>query len=219
MKSVFYLLLAAMIAVDLARSAFRAGQFFRKPDSVADVCLLDSFSEPAVAAAILKQRAESCYAQARNGAWDPAHSAVHDPRPAGNDQPPRHAPAGPAGFGSGSPPVGSWIQPLEELRATIQDLNVDLDQKLLVVYSENRLENQLLDLFLQLLHEAPERQEVLNWLPSSLDCSRRCGRTEELEDAVRCLVRFHPDLKTARQLTARVRAWEAKQHAGLGVGG
>jgi hypothetical protein len=96
--------------------------------------------------------------------------------------------------------VVSRIQPLEELRAMIQDLSVDLDRKLLVLYSENRFENQLLDRFLQFLHEAPERQELLIGAPSLLDCSRRCGRTEELEDAVRHLARFHPNLKTAKEL-------------------
>ncbi len=217
-RSAFYLLLAAMIAVDVTRSAFQAGQFFRKPDPAADVAPLDSFSEPALAAAILKQQAESCYTRARNAAWDFALSPLHDPRQAGNRRQPGGGPAGLAGSGRGVPPAVSWLQPLEELRATIQDLDVNLDRKLLVVYSENRLENQLLDRFLQFLHEAPERPEVLDWVPSSLDCSGHCGRTEELEDAVGHLVRFHPNLKTAKQLTARVQAWEAKRRAGLGAG-
>jgi len=217
MKSVFYLLLAALIAVDLTRSAFRAGRLFRKPDAVADVSL-DSFSEPAIAAGILKHQAESCYAQARTAAGDFALSPVHDPRQARNDQPPRGGPVGPAGFGRGSPAVAPGIQSLEELRAMTQDLNVDLDGKLLVLYSENRLEDQLLDRFLQLLHEAPESQELLIWVPFLLDCSRRVGRTEEMEDAVRHLVRFHPNLKTAKELTALVQAWEAKRHAGPGLG-
>jgi hypothetical protein len=213
-RSAFYLLLAALIAVELTRSAFQAATFFRKPDPVADVWGLDSFSEPALAAAILKQRAESCFAQARNAAWDYDLSPVHDPRQAANGLRQDRGFAGLAGPERGSPPQVPWLAHLEELRATIQDLNIDLDQKLLVIYSENRLENQFLDRFLQLLCEAPNRQEVLDWAPASLECSLHCGRTEELEDALRHLARFHPNLKTTKRLAARVQAWEASQRAG-----
>jgi len=212
-RRAFYLLLAALVAVDLTRSAFHAAQWLRKPDPVADVAALDSFSEPALAAAILKQRAESCYTQARNAAWDSALSPFHDPLQAGNGRRPGQNAAGLAGPGRGFPPVAPWLAALEELRATIQDLDVDLDQKLLVIYSEHRLDNQLLDRFLQFLHEAPERKEVLEWVPSSLDCSQHCGRTEELADALQHLVRFHPNLKTAKRLSARVQAWEAGRRA------
>lgn len=86
-RSVFYLLLAALIAVDLTRTAFNASRFFRAPDVLAGVSPLDSFSEPATAAAILKRQAESLlfdYTEARNSASEVALSRIHDPRQAGN---------------------------------------------------------------------------------------------------------------------------------------
>jgi hypothetical protein len=219
-RSVFYLLLAALIAADLTRTAFNASRFFRAPDLLAGIYPLDSFSEPATAAAILKRQAESLlldYTEARNAASEVAPSRVQGPGQVGNPKQAVREYAGFAGFDRGSPPEVSRIQPLEKLHATMRDMTIDLDQKLLVIFSENHFENQLLDRFLQFLHEAPEQPEVLEWVSCALDYSRRCGRTEELEDALRHVVRFHPELKTARQLTALLDSWESKQDRDLGA--
>ena len=129
-RSAFYLLLATLIAVEVTRSAFQAARFFHKPDPVADCRDWIPFPNQPSTAAILKQRAESCYAQARNAAWDYALSPVHGPRQAANGLRQDRGFAGLAGPDRGSPPQVPWLAPLEELRATIQDLNIDLDQKL-----------------------------------------------------------------------------------------
>src|SRR5215468_5540421 len=71
-RNISYLLLAALIAGDLARSGFMAAQYLHTPVLVAGVSPLDSFSEPSTASAILKQEAEALlldYTEARNAAW------------------------------------------------------------------------------------------------------------------------------------------------------
>jgi len=217
-RSTFYLLLAALIAVHLIRIAFNDSRFFRAADPLGGASSLDSFSEPATAAVILKRQAESLlldYTEARNAASEVAPTYLPNHREVDSHNKVPQEYTGFAGFGRGSASEVSRIQPLEQLHATMQDMTIDLDQKLLVVFSENHFENQLLDRFLQFLQEAPERPAVLEWVNRALDYSRDCGRTEELEDALEHTVRFHPELKTTRQLKALVESWEAKQHTDL----
>jgi hypothetical protein len=98
---------------------------------------------------------------------------------------------------------------LEKLYANVEHLNLELYQKLLLVYSENQFDNKLIDTFLRLLEDAPDRPEVLSWVRIALDSSLRCDRSEEVEDALRHALRFHRNLKTAEPLEALVRAWES----------
>jgi hypothetical protein len=198
-QNAFSLLLATLVAADLAQSGLKVVQLFRTPDLVAGVSPLDSFSTPSAAAAILKEEAETLlfdYAAARDAACASDRSATHGSRQIMKEQHPEAD-------------LVSRIQPLEKLYTTVQDLNLELYQKLLVVYSENHLENELVDTFLLLLQNAPERPEVLSWVRIALDCSQHCGRTEELEDAVHHALRFHPNLKTAAPLADLMQACEA----------
>jgi hypothetical protein len=207
----YCLLLAALIVADLARYGFRVGQYLRTPVLVAGVSPLDSFSEPSTAAAILKQEAESLlfdYTEARDTVWSSAASAGHDSRPTGSRGNVESNPSRFAGCARGSVLEVSRIRPLEELQATIQDLNLEVYQKLLVVYSENHLDNELLDTFLRLLEVAPDCPEVLDWVRIALDSSQHCDRTEEVQEALLHTIRFHPTLKTAPRLAALKESWE-----------
>jgi hypothetical protein len=195
-----YLLLAALIVAGLARSGFKAGQYLYAPVLMAGVSPLDSFSEPSTAAAILKQEAESLmfvYTEARDTELSRVALADHGSRPIRF-----------AGFARGSVLEVSRIRPLEDLQATVQDLNVDVYQKLLVVYSQNHFDNELLDTFLRLLQVAPERPEVLGWVRTALDSSQHCDRREELQEALVHTIRFHPTLRTAPRLAALKESWE-----------
>jgi hypothetical protein len=216
----YCLLLAALIVADLARFGFKAVQYLHAPVLMAGVSPLDSFSEPSTAAAILKQEAESLlfdYTEARNKVWSSAASAGHDPRPTNNEGNIESNPSRFAGCVRGSAFEVARIRPLQELQTTVQDLNLDVYQKLLVVYSENHFDNELLDTFLRLLQVAPERPELLDWVRIALDSSQHCDRTAEVEEALVHTIRFHPTLNTASRLAALKESWEITHRVRTGA--
>jgi hypothetical protein len=90
----------------------------------------------------------------------------------------------------------------------VRDLHLNLDQKLLVIYSENNLDDEFLNLFLQMFQGAPDCPEALSWARCALDCSQHLHRTQEVEEAIRHLLHFHSELKTAAQLTILLELWE-----------
>jgi Glu-tRNA(Gln) amidotransferase subunit E-like FAD-binding protein len=183
-RSAFLLVLTAFVSAELMQSAFHASQFFRTPHLVAGVSPLDSFSQPAVASAILKEQAEQLL-------FD--YTQVRDSASKAN--------------------LLSSIRPLQNLHAGVRYVDIDLVEKLLVVYSDNHFDRELVDSFLQFLQSAPESPEVLQWVRYALDSAEHCNRTEEVEDAIRHVVRFHPNLKTTGQLNALMQAWEERRRA------
>jgi hypothetical protein len=213
-RGAFYVLLGGLVLADLGRSAIKAGRYFRTPVLLAGISPLDSFSEPAIAAAILKQEAEKLlfeYTEARNDASTPDASVVEGFQHAASQGQPATNPIHFAGFVRGSALDAARIRPLEKLQGTVQNLNVELYQELLVVYAENHFDNELVDTFLRFLRVAPECPEVLQWVRTALDSSQPCGRTEEVQDALQHTLRFHPTLKTAAQLAALKRSWDAER--------
>jgi hypothetical protein len=212
-RGAFFLLLGGLVLIDLARSGIKAGQYFRMPVLLAGVSPLDSFSEPSTAAAILKQEAEMLlfeYTEARNGASAHYPSVRQNPKRGANQGQPASYPLQFSGFERGSALDVARIRPLEKLQATVQNLNLELYRDLLVVYSENHFDNELVDTFLRLLRVSPECPEVLQWVRIALDSSQPCGRTEEVQDALQHTLRFHPTLKTAAQLAALKQSWDAE---------
>jgi hypothetical protein len=65
-----------------------------------------------------------------------------------------------------------------------------------------------LDSYLGLLREDTGAPDVVTWEWSALNCSRECGRTEELVDALQHAIRFHPELKTHHGLSETLDSWE-----------
>jgi hypothetical protein len=209
-----YLLLAILIFADLARSGFRASEYLHGPVLVAGVSPLDSFSEPSTAAAILKEEAEKLlfeYTEARNAAWSGEIPVGLDSVQTGAQTSVESNPHRFAGFVRGSALELSRVRPLEKLQITVRDLNLEVYQKLLVVYSENHFDNELVNTFLNLLNDAPERPEVLDWVRITLERSQDCQRTQEVQDALQHTLRFHPDLKTAVRLRDLKETWDAMQ--------
>jgi hypothetical protein len=212
-RGAFCLLLAGLVLADLARSGIEAGQYLRTPILLAGVSPLDSFSKPSTAAAILKQEAETLlfeYTEARNATSTQDPSVMEGSRHAANQGQPATHPIHFTGFARGSALEVARIRPLERLQVTAQNLNLELYQDLLFVYSENHFDNELVDTFLRLLRVSPECPEVLQWVRAALDSSQPCGRTMEVEDALQHTLRFHPTLKTAAQLAALKQSWDAE---------
>ncbi len=52
----------------------------------------------------------------------------------------------------------------------------------------------------------------------ALDCSLKCGRTEEVVDLLRHIVRFHPELNTAERLNSALAEWKAEISQDFEVG-
>ena len=209
----FYILLGSLILVDLTASGFRAVQnLFTVPQSN-EILKFDSFSAPSVALATLDKQAKillSDYTDARNSAVSEYSALGAQVEPAIN--PGR---GGFSGFPRGSIVEMTRIKPIEELHALVQDLNLELEQQLLLIDYENHYENELINTFLSLLREAPESPEILSWVSIALDCSQRCSRTEEVQDALAHLLRYHPNLKTSAQITALKADWQRAHLAGF----
>ena len=214
-RGLFYAMLGLLIFADLLSTALKAGQHLTSGRMTSGVTPLDSFSEPAIAAAILKHKAEA---------------SLFDYAERGNDRDPRGALGG-LGFVARKVKGGSLatfverpnsehdaVCAMEELHTTLRDLVWDLDQKLLLIYWTSQCRNEFLDLFLQVLQVRPERAEVLSWLAPAFECAWRSGRGDELEDALHHAIRFHGQAKTASELKTRLEAWK-RSTAGTAVAG
>jgi len=75
------------------------------------------------------------------------------------------------------------------------------------VHLANAKWNELRDCYLQLLQTAPNRPDSRYWAHLALACSRYCGRTDEVLDALRHVIHFHPDLKTTGRLKTVLDEW------------
>jgi hypothetical protein len=198
------LALIALLVYRVAAASSRSGQPFR-PDELGDgVAVFDSFSEPSVACAILRQEGErllSVYCEQ----WC-AEQATQ---------------AGQAGAGrelAAQPGTqASVIQSLTGLDRQVQDFNFNLGLNLLVVYARQHLWNEFVDRYLQIVQERPGRGEIVTWARVALDCSQKCGRAEEVADVLEHVVRFHPELRTAEGLKTALAAWQTERSPGLEV--
>ncbi len=100
--------------------------------------------------------------------------------------------------------------PLQELSGEIQDLNIDAHEELMRLYADGRRWNEFLNRYLIVLHEAPGRAEVGYWTRWALIYSATCGRTEEIVDALRHVIRFHPDPEAVKRLAGILERWETE---------
>jgi hypothetical protein len=207
----FCLAVAALLVYRLTAVSVKTGQPFRPDDLMDGVASFDSFSEPAVAYAILSREAERLlllYREMRDQelisqAWL-AGASVQPASQSGTGQL-----TGPlTGAGNRSELQTLPIQSLTALDAQVQNLHVSLGGKLLSVYYDHRSWNEFVDCYLQLAGEAPGQIEVSLWARCALDCSQKCGRAQEVEDALQHIVRFHPELRTAGGLKDALTKWK-----------
>ena len=179
-----------------------------------DGCQLDSFSSPAIAVAVLKQDAErlvTAYIQSRDREWDAnvrSGSTLKSGKAGAN-------PSLVGGPGKGSPGQAPFIQSIEQLRAQIHELQIELDRKLMLVYCRSDLWNDFVDCYLRFLRESPDNSEVILWARYALDKSQRCGRTEELAQALEQATQVHADPTMARRLRGVLEDWRAGEPSGV----
>jgi hypothetical protein len=207
-KQLFSVCLLGFVVWHLAHAGFKTSQFFTSSTITSEgVCQLDSFSEPSVAASILKQEAErllGAYAQSRD---QKAMELPQNVAQQGDPQGTNRNPSGLAGFEC-SAPFRSTIEPLEKLHRNVQELNGDLDRKLMLVYYQNRRSGEFLDCYLHFFRAEPENAQVLTWAWSALGCAESCQRTDEVLDEFEHLLKYHPNFKTARGLKSTVAEWK-----------
>lgn len=186
------LLLLALLAWRLTGYGFHLSHSSEASDLVGDTRLLDSFSQPSVGLAVLRQAAEQSFL-----AFHEHHAEVQASHLAALlDSPAPGAEAGSASVNS-SPetsnratrPEISALKRLAKLQAEVHALDIDLDCKLLGVYCRSDSRKEFLDCYLRTLQQAPERP----WMPYrwyAVESAQNCGRAEELADALRHVLQF-----------------------------
>jgi hypothetical protein len=209
----FYTIILLMVLWHLTEAALKAilsfGLGSASGDSVSDV---DSFSQPAIAAAVLKHEAgllSLAYGESRHSAKKPETGPVEPYAPNTNEV--HHAPNQSQGIALATSPASQ----IERLHAAIQELNVDLDWQLMAMHFTDQSWNEFLDCYLRLLTAAPGKANAL-WARSALECSQRCGRTREVVDSLEHLVRFHSEIKAARACEATLQEWKETHPVSLG---
>jgi hypothetical protein len=179
-----------------------------------DVPELDSFSEPAVALAILQQHVRDLYfahtlseAGTNKSAW--LNQGVSGP----------HTEAQPNGSESASFPPCSRNEEMSQrgpsgnrwLNSTsvYAGCTANCLEDLLPVQFEKQRWNDFLDCYLELLAVAPEKVAVVSWTRSALACSQVCGRTDEVLSGLQHFIRFSEDTKIITRLECAIDDWKA----------
>jgi hypothetical protein len=213
------LLLVSLLLWRLAADGFHFGGRVGILDLANCAPALDSFSEPSVALAVLKQEAELLMLSydERKAQAEAARAASLWNGVAASDR---------TAFGLGSNWSGVLNSPaarqaaalklLAKLHAEVEDLEMDLNRKLLTAYSQNASCNEFLDCYVRLVQQLPAPSAVALWTPYALECARKCGRGEEVTDALHHAIRFqqNPDnakgTGTVQEMKALPESWEAE---------
>jgi hypothetical protein len=194
------------------------GRALVRPEDWADgVVCFDSFSEPSLACAILSQEADRLVA-AYCDRWNQEQLSHPGPIDGGReilDQPRKGEEASALPAGGKEPGLQrSAIESIAALDAKVQNLSLGLGARLLLVYAMQHAWNEFVDCYLRFVREAPGRAEVSLWARTALDNAQKCGRSEEVADALQRIVRFHPELKTTAGLRAVLAQWKTPSPVG-----
>ena len=205
------LLALVLLVWRLAGGGFYPSRLFSTTDGSDDAPVLDSFSEPSLALAVLQQEAERLMLP----------DSQIGIRMQGSRSVPLHdssAPGKTLGLGSVSgsevgsdSPAASKVSaaaPLAKLRSGVQKLEIDLDRKLLVAFYQHQSWSEFVDCYLRLVQLVPEGYGVPEWEMHALECAQKCGRAEEVADALWHLVRFHPNLPGVQRLRPMLEQWK-----------
>ncbi len=207
-----------MLVYWLAAASLKTSDSVQPGDLMEEPADFDSFSEPSVACAVLKQQAERLLLEHRKE-WDWQRSSPNLRNEAGAER----AAGSKAGQRTdrltasarrSQPPS---IESLHGLDVQVQAVQLSLARKLLVVYADHEMWDEFVDCYLQLLWERPVHDGYFLFIPFALECSEKCGRAEELADALRHIVRFHPEIKSSNYLKASLAEWEAKHPPGVAL--
>ena len=176
-----------------------------------EVPQFDCFSRPAIAAAILRQEADRCVLEYEGGrdlknSLDAKQLAAEDFGNLASQVDRTVETKGAKLSRTASNQKDVPTKTVEELDRTITELKNDLDRKLMLLYFEKNLSNQFLNLYLNQAQGAPDGNTVV-WARYALECSRTCGRTMEVLDAMHHLNRFRQEVKGLKGLQAVLDDW------------
>ena len=191
-------LAVAVLAARLAGPGSLTRKLFPAADLAAGPPLLDSFSEPAVACAILKEESLRLW-------WTVQIAAAEE----------EQAPPGQRGRVAAEANTQSLIV----LAGQVQDLALDLNQQVMELELNNHAWDEFLDRYILLVYKAPYRTEASSWAQSALELAQKCDRAEEVESALRRVVRLHRPPHTAAKMEAALDAWQTQRSSGSYVNG
>jgi hypothetical protein len=214
------LLLLVLLVWRLAGDGFKPDGLFGAADLAKSAPALDSFSEPSVGLAVVKQEAEQlmlAYAQSRDEAAAGRSGPVHDGAATAGQAAPGSGGGLPAGFSRAAAREASAVKLMAQLDAEVQDLGIDLDLKLLATYAQNNSCNEFLDCYLRLAQQVAALPWVAVWSPQALECARKCGRAEEVTDALRHVICFQPNLHCAEWISGVLQRWGAQHSQSPGI--
>ena len=214
----FCLALTVLLVYRLAAVSAKTSDPLRPGDLLDDPTSFDAFSEPSVACAILRQEAERLLWVYRED-WD-REQASQRQRNGGDVEPGARPGAGQSTelLTTSANRSGLQTPSIESLRvldAQVQDVQLSLTLKLLLVYADYQMWNEFVDRYLQLLREWPGRSDSALFVNLALEGAEKCGRTEELADALQHIARFHPELKSCDDLIAVLAEWKTKSPPGV----
>lgn len=168
----------------------------------------DSFSEPQVAAAILRQRisnlANSCTTQHELTRYA-ALNSIRQQHP--NTSAPDSQLLTTETTRNSSVTNDPSLKEMLRLNSQIRDLQTDLDLKLMAILYQTGKSGQLLDCYLEVLQEEPENPALPAWSGAAVEAAKNCHRMSELIDALQDVVRFHPELKAAPAFQDLLHSW------------
>jgi hypothetical protein len=220
MTGCFGLLLLAVLGWQLAEHGTNLGWCFEALDLANSAPALDSFSGPSVGLAVLKREADqlmAVYAGNKQEARPSWAASFHERAATGSHAVPASTHSSPAALEAPVARAASALKLIAKLHGEVQDLEVDLDWKLMTAYCQNHSCDEFLDCYLRLVPRAPQRPWVMLWRWYALECARKCGRAEEIADALNHVVRFQQNLYSARErgalleMRAALEEWEANQ--------
>jgi len=212
-RTSFYMLLTLGLVLD-GLEAIRSFSSLGRQDR--NCCEFDSFSEPAIARTVLKDEAERQLAAFTVCRELESNATVHVPSAATRAKPS----AGECPFDRSeqlSPQRASIIASMEQLRRESQELKTDVDRKLLSVYYESEMWPEFLELYLQLLQDAPANGFVVEWTQVALSRGERCGRGNDVMQALERALASYPDSKTVRGLKSALEQWASAELQGRKV--
>lgn len=176
---------------------------------------VDSFSEPAVAAAILQKHVrnlfEACLLTHKPGATRMGRSGTGTGAESNSQIPNGPDVSADARWDSAR---SSDEQSLGALDRRLRALRSESLQSLLVIHCQNCSWNDFLDTYLELLAVAPDKAATRCWMREALNCSLNCGRTEEVLDALRHATRFSKNSKVVGWIRTFLEDWTLEKIQG-----
>jgi hypothetical protein len=211
----FCLLLLALLVWQLAGDGLNSNLLFGAADSANSAPALDSFSEPSVGLAVLKQRAAEfmlVYDKYIDQVKAPPAAPLQEGAAIGNRAAPGSITSSSAAFHLPAAPEVSALKGFLTLRAEVRDLDFDLDRELMRVCSLNGWDDEFLDCYLRLVTQMSldHQPGIEVWTLYALGCAQKCGRTEEVSDALHHAIRFYPSLPGTRAMRAALDEWETE---------